>query len=191
LKPEALSGCGGGRQRARARAADGVCNRHKSRRRLSRRRRAGAEPAARTPGHPRREIEQLLREYTNRSCARRPHATEIQVTIINDRSFNAFVVDAKRIFINAGALIDAKVPNESSHTGARNRPYCRRHLSRLRQQLAQAQVASIIAMILALAGAVAASRGGSNTGGNPAPPFSAAGILAAALVLPARAGGAG
>jgi predicted Zn-dependent protease len=41
------------------------------------------------------------------------------------------------------------------------------HLSRLRQQLANAQVASIIAMILGLGGAIAASRGGAG-GGNPA-----------------------
>ena len=58
------------------------------------------------------EIEQLLREYSQ-PILRAAGLTQqnIQVTIINDRSFNAFVIDAKRIFINAGALVDAKVPN--------------------------------------------------------------------------------
>src|SRR5712692_7140543 len=36
----------------------------------------------------------------------------IRVVIINDRSFNAFVVDAKRIFVNAGALMDSQTPNQ-------------------------------------------------------------------------------
>jgi predicted Zn-dependent protease len=116
------------------------------------------------------EIEQLLRDYTQ-PILRAAGLTQqnIQVTIINDRSFNAFVVDAKRIFINAGALLDAKVPNEVIGVLAHETGHIAGgHLSRLRQQLAQAQVASIIAMILGLGGAVAASRSGSNAGGNPA-----------------------
>src|SRR6185503_18778242 len=57
------------------------------------------------------EIEQLLRDYTQ-PILRAAGLTQqkIQVTIINDRTFNAFVIDAKRIFINAGALMDAKTP---------------------------------------------------------------------------------
>src|SRR6476661_2440295 len=115
------------------------------------------------------EIEQLLRDYTQ-PILRAAGLTQqnIQVTIINDRSFNAFVVDAKRIFINAGALLDAKVPNEVIGILAHETGHIAGgHLSRLRQQLAQAQVASVIAMILGLGGAVAASRGGSDVG-NPA-----------------------
>jgi predicted Zn-dependent protease len=108
------------------------------------------------------EIEQLLRDYTQPVLRAAGLAQQnIQVTIINDRSFNAFVVDAKRIFINAGALIDAKVPNEVIGVLAHETGHIAGgHLSRLRQQLAQAQAASIIAMILGLGGAVAASRSG-------------------------------
>ena len=59
------------------------------------------------------EIEQLLREYSQPILRAAGLAQQnVQVTIINDRSFNAFVMDGKRIFINAGALMDAKVPNE-------------------------------------------------------------------------------
>ena len=81
---------------------------------------AGMAPAQaqprRQPGPPivrDAEIEQLLREYTQ-PILRAAGLTQqnIQVIIINDRSFNAFVVDANRIFINAGLLLDAKVPNE-------------------------------------------------------------------------------
>src|SRR3954471_22585581 len=111
------------------------------------------------------EIEQLLRDYTQPILRAAGLAQQnIQVTIINDRSFNAFVVDAKRIFINAGALMDAKVPNEVIGVLAHETGHIAGgHLSRLRQQLAQAQAASIIAMILGIGGAIAA-RGA----GNPA-----------------------
>lgn len=116
------------------------------------------------------EIEQLLREYTQ-PILRAAGLTQqnVQVTIINDRSFNAFVMDGRRIFINAGALIDAKVPNEVIGVLAHETAHMAGgHLSRLRQQLAQAQVASIIAMVLGMGGAIAASRGSGGGAGNPA-----------------------
>ena len=140
------------------------------------------------------EIEQLLRDYTQPILRAAGLAQQnIQVTIINDRSFNAFVIDGQRIFVNAGALIDAKVPNEVIGVLAHETGHIAGgHLSRLRQQLAQAQAASIIAMMLGIGGAVAAARSGGNVG-NPA-----AAILGPqeidpplAAVLSARAGGAG
>jgi predicted Zn-dependent protease len=135
-----------------------------------------APTSARAQGTPRglpiirdAEIEQLMRDYTQPILRAAGLAQQnIQVTIINDRSFNAFVMDGRRIFINAGALIDAKVPNEVIGVLAHETGHIAGgHLSRLRQQLAQAQVASIIAMILGLGGAVAAGRSGGNVG-NPA-----------------------
>jgi predicted Zn-dependent protease len=115
------------------------------------------------------EIEQLLRDYTQPVLRAAGLAQQnIQVTIINDRSFNAFVIDAKRIFINAGALMDAKVPNEVIGVLAHETGHIAGgHLSRLRQQLAQAQTQSIIAMLLGIGGMVAAARGGADVG-NPA-----------------------
>src|SRR5437763_1519040 len=115
------------------------------------------------------EIEQLLRDYTRPILRAAGLAQQnVQVTIINDRSFNAFVMDGRRIFINAGALVDAKVPNEVIGVLAHETGHMAGgHLSRLRQQLANAQAASIIAMILGLGGAIAASRAGAG-GGNPA-----------------------
>jgi predicted Zn-dependent protease len=116
------------------------------------------------------EIEQLLRDYT------RPvlHAAglgqrNIRVVIINDRSFNAFVIDAKRIFINTGALMDAETPNQIIGVLAHETGHIAGgHLSKMRNELANAQTMAILAMILG-AGAIAASatsRG--NVGGNPA-----------------------
>ena len=113
------------------------------------------------------EIEQLLRDYTQPILRAAGLAQQnVQVTIINDRSFNAFVMDGRRIFINAGALVDAKVPNEVIGVLAHETGHMAGgHLSRLRQQLANAQAASIIAMILGGAAMVAASRSGGNSGG--------------------------
>jgi len=92
------------------------------------------------------EIEQLLRDYTQPILRAAGLAQQnVQVTIINDRSFNAFVMDGRRIFINAGALVDAKVPNEVIGVLAHETGHMAGgHLSRLRQQLANAQAASII-----------------------------------------------
>ena len=80
-------------------------------------------------------------------------------------------MDAKRIFINAGALMEAKTPNEVIGVLAHETGHIAGgHLSRLREQLANAQAASILAMLLGIGGMVAASRGGGqgNIGGNPA-----------------------
>jgi predicted Zn-dependent protease len=118
------------------------------------------------------EIEQLLRDYTQPILrAAGLSQQKVSVVIINDRSFNAFVMDGRHIFINSGALMDALAPNEVIGVLAHETGHMAGgHLARLRQQLAQAQVQSILAMILGLGGAVAASRSGSSNGGigNPA-----------------------
>src|SRR5690606_30856147 len=49
------------------------------------------------------EIEQLLRDYTQPVLRAAGLAKQnIRVTIINDRAFNAFVMDGRRIFVNSG-----------------------------------------------------------------------------------------
>jgi len=59
------------------------------------------------------ETEQLLSDYTAPilRAAGLSHQN-IHPVIINDRAFNAFVMDAKHIFVNAGALVDSKTPNQ-------------------------------------------------------------------------------
>ncbi len=75
------------------------------------------------------------------------------------------MIDAKRIFVNAGALIDSKTPNqiigviahESGHIAGG-------HLSKLRAELANAQTAAILAMLLGLGAAMAGARSGNGVG---------------------------
>jgi predicted Zn-dependent protease len=116
------------------------------------------------------EIEQLLRDYTQPILRSAGLAQQdVHVVIINDRSFNAFVMDGRHIFINAGALLDAKTPNEVIGVLAHETGHMAGgHLSRMRQQMANAQTAAIIAMILGVGAAVGASRGSNGGAGNPA-----------------------
>jgi predicted Zn-dependent protease len=116
------------------------------------------------------EIEQLLRDYTRPVLqAAGLSQRNIRVVIINDRSFNAFVIDAKRIFVNTGALMDAETPNQIIGVLAHETGHIAGgHLSKMRAELANAQTMAILAMILG-AGAVAASATShGNVGGNPA-----------------------
>ncbi len=115
------------------------------------------------------EIEQLLRDYTQPILRSAGLAQQdVHVVIISDRAFNAFVMDGRHIFINAGALLDATTPNEVIGVLAHETGHMAGgHLSRMRQQMANAQTASIIAMILGVGAAIGASRSG-GAAGNPA-----------------------
>jgi predicted Zn-dependent protease len=114
------------------------------------------------------EIEQLLREYTQPILKAAGLAQQnIQVVIINSRAFNAFVADGRRIFINAGTIMEADTPNQVIGVLAHETGHIAGgHLSRLREELRVATTASIIAMILGGAAMVAASRSGSSSSGN-------------------------
>jgi len=113
------------------------------------------------------ETEQLLREYT-RPILRVAglEKQNIQMVIINDGQFNAFVADGRRIFVNYGAILQSETPNQLIGVLAHETGHLAGgHLSKLREQLASAQTQMIIAMLLG-AGALAAgaSRGSSNNG---------------------------
>ena len=102
------------------------------------------------------EIEQLLREYTA-PIMRVAGLTQqnIHIVIINEKSFNAFVMDAHRIFVNSGALMQATAPNQLIGVFAHETGHIvGGHLSKMRQELATAQTAAIVAMLLG-AGALA------------------------------------
>ena len=126
------------------------------------------------------EIEQLLRDYTQ-PVLRAAGLTQqnVQVVIINERTFNAFVVDGRRIFVNSGALMDSQTPNQIIGVLAHETGHIAGgHLSRLREQLATAQTQSIIAMLLGIGAIVAGGRSGSQGVGD---------IGAAALTAPQEA----
>jgi len=108
------------------------------------------------------EIEQLLRDYTQPILRAAGLAKQnIRIVIINDRGFNAFVADGTRIFVNAGALMESKTPNQIIGVMAHETGHIAGgHLSRMREQIARAQTLSIIAMLAGIGAMVAASRSG-------------------------------
>jgi len=114
------------------------------------------------------EIEQLLRDYTRPILQVAGLGNQnIHVVIINDKAFNAFVMDAHRIFVNAGALMEATTPNQligvfSHETGH----IVGGHLSKMRQELANAQTAAIVAMLLGVGAVVAGARSNNVSMGN-------------------------
>src|SRR5258708_39083198 len=59
------------------------------------------------------EAEQLLREYTRPVLrAAGLEKQNIQIVIINESAFNAFVADGRRIFVNYGAIMQSETPNQ-------------------------------------------------------------------------------
>ena len=114
------------------------------------------------------EIENLLRDYAAPILKAAGLAKQnVRIVILNDRAFNAFVMDGRHIFINAGALFDAKTPNEIIGVFAHETGHLAGgHLLRLREELARAQTASIVALLAGVGAAVAGARagGGSNIG---------------------------
>lgn len=126
------------------------------------------------------EIEQLLRDYTAPIFkAAGIHGGAAKIILVGDRSFNAFVANGQKIFINAGALMEAKTPNEIIGVLAHESGHIAGgHLARGRQELAKATVLAVAGM-LASAGAMVASRGAFSRNGGQVGMTSdgAAGIL--------------
>jgi predicted Zn-dependent protease len=108
------------------------------------------------------EIEALLRAYAKPILSAAGLGSQgIRIHIVNDRRFNAFVVDGHNMFMHAGTLMDAKTPNqvigviahECGHiTGG--------HLARLRTQVSRAKSAAIMLQLLGLAAMAAGAATG-------------------------------
>ncbi len=108
------------------------------------------------------EIEQLMRDYAEPVLRAAGLARQnVKVVVLNDRAFNAFVMDGRHIFVNAGALFEAKTPDELIGVFAHETGHLAGgHLLRLRERLATAQTASIIAMLAGIGAMVAGATAG-------------------------------
>src|ERR1700750_759456 len=113
------------------------------------------------------ETEQLLRDYTRPILrAAGLEKQNIQVVIINDSVFNAFVADGHRIFVNYGAILQSQTPNQLIGVLAHETGHLAGGpLARVREELARAQTAAVIAMLVGAGAVVAgATRGGGGSG---------------------------
>jgi predicted Zn-dependent protease len=113
------------------------------------------------------ETEQLLREYTRPILrAAGLEKQNIQMVIINQGVFNAFVADGRRIFVNYGAIMQSETPNQIIGVMAHETGHLAGgHLAKMREQMAQAQTQMIIAMLLGAGAMVAGSKTGGGSGG--------------------------
>ncbi|MFZ1170528.1 MAG: M48 family metalloprotease [Bradyrhizobium sp.] len=113
------------------------------------------------------ETEQLLRDYVRPILrAAGLEKQNVQVTIINQPVFNAFVADGHRIFINHGALLQSETPNQIIGVLAHETGHLAGgHLARLREQLARAQTQMIIGMLLGAGALAAGAKSGLSSGG--------------------------
>lgn len=103
------------------------------------------------------EIEALLRDYSIPIIrAAGVGESAVRIYIIGSPQFNAFVASGRRIFVNAGVLMQAKTPNEVIGVLAHETGHIAGgHLARQRLELENAQALAILATLLG-AGAVAA-----------------------------------
>ncbi|MGU3494083.1 M48 family metalloprotease [Xanthobacteraceae bacterium A53D] len=113
------------------------------------------------------EIEALLKDYTRPILrAAKLSQQNIEVVLINDRAFNAFVADGRRIFVNTGALVQSETPNQIIGVLAHETAHIAGgHLARRREQMAGAQTMAIVAMMLSAGGVAAGAASGANMGG--------------------------
>lgn len=111
------------------------------------------------------EIEALVADYARpilQAAGLRPN---INVILVNDQSFNAFV-DGQRIFINIGTLMQAETPNEVIGVIAHETGHLAGgHQYRLREQIKHAQTLAVIGMLVGLGAGIAGGTGGSGTVG--------------------------
>src|SRR5438270_10985669 len=129
-------------------------------------------PAARAPASGPAVLrdtgpEQVLREYA-RPILRVAglEKQNIQMVIVNEGSFNAFVADGRRIFVNYGAILQSETPNQIIGVLAHETGHLAGgHLAKMREQMSRAQTQMIIAMLLGAGAMVAGARGGSSNSG--------------------------
>lgn len=107
------------------------------------------------------EAEALIADYTRPLLkAAGLGAATVQVKLVNDDTFNAFVADSRHIFVNAGAIIDSTTPNqligvlahEIGHLAAN-------HLAQLRSEIRRMQILSALALLGGVAAGVAGGGG--------------------------------
>jgi predicted Zn-dependent protease len=113
------------------------------------------------------EIERLLADYARPMLRAAGIGAQrnVEIVIVNDRAFNAFVIDGRRIFITIGALIDSQTPNEVIGVLAHETGHIvGGHLARLRQELENAQTSSILALLLGAAAIAGAALAGARAG---------------------------
>jgi predicted Zn-dependent protease len=115
------------------------------------------------------EIEALLQDYARPIFeAAGFGGGRVTVRIVNNDSFNAFVLDGANVFIHTGTLMQAKTPNEVIGVIAHESGHIAGgHMAALRARIAKDQTRALLAQVLGIgamiAGGVSGGSGGRQT----------------------------
>lgn len=91
----------------------------------------------------------------------------IKIHLVNNQSFNAFVVDGRNIFIHTGAILQSQTPNQLIGVIAHETGHIAGgHLAGLRQQLSRMQTAALMLQLLGMGAMIggAVAGGGDDVG---------------------------
>jgi predicted Zn-dependent protease len=114
------------------------------------------------------EIEELITDYaTPIFKAANLTAQNIHIHIINDKSFNAFVIDGQNMFIHVGAITKSNTPNQLIGVIAHEAGHIAGgHLARIKVQMAKMQSAALIMNLIGIGAMIggAVSGGGNDIG---------------------------
>ena len=93
------------------------------------------------------EIEQVMREYLDPLLgAAGLRKGFIRVVLVSDRTFNAFVADGKRVFVNIGAIMESTTPNQLIGVLAHETGHIAGgHLARMRAEIDKATAIAVMA----------------------------------------------
>jgi len=114
------------------------------------------------------EIENLLTDYAAPVFqAANLSSQNINIHIVNNRSFNAFVIDGQNMFIHVGAIIKSDTPNQLIGVIAHEAGHIAGgHLARLKVQMSRMESAALIMNLIGIGAMVggAVSGGGNDLG---------------------------
>ncbi len=119
------------------------------------------------------EIETLLKDYARPIFkAAGLGGQNIAMRIVKHDSFNAFVADGRNVFMNSGALMQAKTPNEVIGVIAHETGHITGgHMAQLRARIARDQTKALLVSLLGIGLLI----GGAATGGDTAREVAGAG----------------
>lgn len=113
------------------------------------------------------EIENLLNDYARPIFSSAGLGSgRVRIRIVNNRLFNAFVVDGRNVFMHTGALMQAGTPNEVIGVLAHETGHIAGgHLAALRARIKKDQTRALIAQILGIGAMIGGAASGSSEAG--------------------------
>ncbi|WP_245297082.1 MULTISPECIES: M48 family metalloprotease [Rhodomicrobium] len=114
------------------------------------------------------EIEELMNDYATPIFRAANLSTQnVNIHIVNDKSFNAFVIDGQNMFIHTGAITRSETPNQLIGVIAHEAGHIAGgHLARLKVQISRMQSAALIMNLIGIGAMIggAVSGGGNDVG---------------------------